>query len=334
MRFLKWLAIGVAALLALLAGVIVGGGFLLPDAGRVVRSGHVDAAPQQVHALVNDLTRIRSWSPWLAMDPAAVLTFKGPPSGVGAAYTWSSTVLGDGSYRIATSTPDSIGIDLVFGEMEPARATFTFTPKGAGTDVTWTLDTDAKGNLLSRWFNVVLDMMVGPDFEKGIANMSTPAKAIALGEVRGIEPATRPITHGLGIRSTIDAKDIAKTLATSYGTIMQYLAQKKLTMTGAPLAIYHTWDGKTTDMEAVIPIAAPDPGNGTVRAVTLGGGRYLRVTYAGPYEGSEMAHTAADTWLKANKVSATAAPFEEYVTDPGAEPDPAKWITTVWYKID
>lgn len=333
MKILKWLAIGVVSVVALLAGIIVVGGFLLPDTGRVVRTGHVDAAPQQVHALVSDLTRIRSWSPWLAMDTAAVLTFSGPPSGVGAAYAWSSAVLGNGSYRIVKSTPDSIDIDLAFGEMGPARATFTFTPTNNGTDVSWSLNTDARGDILSRWFNVLLDVMVGPDFEKGIANMSAPAKAIVLGEVLGVEPATRPITYGLGIRSTIDAKDIAQTLAKSYAAIMQYVGQKKLTMTGAPLAIYHTWDGKTTDMEAVIPIASADPGNANIRPVTLGAGRYLMVTYAGPYEGSEKAHTDADTWMKANKVTATAAPFEEYVTDPGAESNPAKWITKVWYKM-
>ncbi len=327
MKLLKWIGIVIASI----ALIIVVGGLLLSDKGHVARTGFVDASPRQVHALVNDLSLIKSWSPWLAMDTNAVLTFSGPTSGVGAKYTWVSEKLDNGSYTIASSTPEKVEIDLVFGQMEPALATFTLTPKGNGTEVTWTLDTDAKGNIFSRWFNVMLDMMVGPDFEKGIANMTAPSKKIAMGRIVQMEEYTCEGGFGLGIRSTIKASEIGTTLARNYAAIMQFMAQNNIAMEGFPMAIYHTWDGATTDMEAVIPIKAPAKGNETIHPVLLDKGPMIIAHYYGPYEGSAMAHAACDTWLKEHGKTARSAPFEEYVTDPGTEKDPMKWLTKVYY---
>lgn len=327
MKILKWIGIVIAGI----ALIVVVGGLLLSDKGHVARTGFVDASPRQVNALVNDLSLIKSWSPWLAMDTNAVLTFTGPKSGVGASYSWVSEKLDKGSYTITKSTPEKIDIDLVFGNMGPALATFTFVPKGNGTEVTWTLDTDAKGNIFSRWFNVMLDMMVAPDFEKGIAKMAEPAKKIAIGKIVQMEEYDCKGGFGLGIRSTIKASEIGTTLAKHYGAIMQFMAQNKIAMEGFPMAIYHTWDGKTTDMEAVIPIKAPAKGNETIHPVTLAKGPMIIAHYYGPYEGSAMAHAACDAWLKEHGKTASSAPFEEYVTDPGTEKDPMKWLTKVYY---
>ncbi len=323
---LKWAAIIVAALVA----VVVIGGFFLPDNGTVERTAIVSAAPEKVYALVNNVKLVTKWSPWLAMDTAAVLTFFGPDAGEGAGYSWKSDKLGEGTYTITSSTPRRIAINLNFSG-SPAEAVFTFVPEAGATRVTWTLNTNADGNLVARWFNLLMGMMVGPDFEQGLANMSRAARDIG-GEVRSVQVVSRAATFGLGIRGTIEAKDIAATLAQRYSEILRLMDHKGITMAGAPLAIYHTWDGKTTDIEAVIPTTTLATGSGSVTPVTLEAGSYLVADYYGPYEMSEMAHSACDAWFANNGGTPSAAPFEEYVTDPGAEKNQTKWLTRVWYK--
>jgi effector-binding domain-containing protein len=41
-----------------------------------------------------------------------------------------------------------------------------------------------------------------------------------------------------------------------------------------------------------------------------------------------------DDYLKANKLKAGAPVIEEYVTDPGTEPDESKWLTKIYYLAD
>ncbi|MGO4774642.1 SRPBCC family protein [Lysobacter sp. 2RAB21] len=43
--------------------------------------------------------------------------------------------------------------------------------QGAGTRVTWTLESEHGNNLVSRWFGLLLDSMVGKDYEKGLAKL-------------------------------------------------------------------------------------------------------------------------------------------------------------------
>jgi hypothetical protein len=55
--------------------------------------------------------------------------------------------------------------------------TFTFTPSDGGTRVTWRMTGENKG--LAKVFALFMNMdkMVGADFERGLASLSSAAKA-------------------------------------------------------------------------------------------------------------------------------------------------------------
>ena len=59
----------------------------------------------------------------------------------------------------------------------PTTSTISLVPEGTGTRVTWTLDTDFSGSLIGRYFGLALDRMVGPDYEKGLAQLKAVAEA-------------------------------------------------------------------------------------------------------------------------------------------------------------
>ena len=66
---------------------------------------------------------------------------------------------------------------LDFGMDNPTTSTISLVPDGTGTRITWTLDTDFSGSLIGRYFGLALDRMVGPDYEKGLAQLQAVAES-------------------------------------------------------------------------------------------------------------------------------------------------------------
>jgi carbon monoxide dehydrogenase subunit G len=57
-----------------------------------------------------------------------------------------------------------------------SRGQLRLTPEGEGTRVTWTNEGDMGGNPVNRYFGLLMDRMVGPDFEAGLANLKAAAE--------------------------------------------------------------------------------------------------------------------------------------------------------------
>jgi uncharacterized protein YndB with AHSA1/START domain len=176
MRLLKWLFAAVALLLGL--GLIVA--LFAPDEVHMERAIVIDRPPAEVFAVLNDFRRFNDWSPWAAKDPQAKYTWSGPSSGVGARLAWEGdpATVGTGSQEITASVPNErVETALDFGEQGNARARWTLTPEGAGTRVVWGFDTDFEGNLVGRLFGLMLERMLAPDYEAGLASLKRVVEA-------------------------------------------------------------------------------------------------------------------------------------------------------------
>lgn len=79
MKMLKWLLIVVAAL----AVLIVGGGYLISPKFTVTRATVVNAAPHKVYPLVAAPKAWQQWSVGNRRDPAMQITYSGPEQGAG-----------------------------------------------------------------------------------------------------------------------------------------------------------------------------------------------------------------------------------------------------------
>jgi ribosome-associated toxin RatA of RatAB toxin-antitoxin module len=146
---------------------------------EVTRSAAIPAPAEDIFPLVDNFHEWTKWSPWESVDPAMERSYSGSESGVGAKYAWSGNrKAGSGTMEIVdAATPRSIKIRLEFSK--PFKAvnptTFTFTPSGSGTQVTWTMTGENKGigKVFALFMN--MDRMVGADFEKGLAALATAA---------------------------------------------------------------------------------------------------------------------------------------------------------------
>lgn len=168
----------IAGIVLVLVAVFVAGGFLLPASTHLERSVAIARPPADVHAMLDSFRRFNEWSPWAEADPNARYRHSGPERGVGAKLSWTGdpNSVGTGSQEIIESRPGRVVTALDFGQMGQARATFTIVPEGAGSRVTWAFDTDHAG-IADRWFGLLLERMVGGDYEKGLAKLKAVMEA-------------------------------------------------------------------------------------------------------------------------------------------------------------
>jgi carbon monoxide dehydrogenase subunit G len=168
--------------IALLAGLII---FVATRAAEshIERSAEINAPPETVFSIINDLHQWETWSPYDKRDPNMQKSYDGPPEGSGAVYVWNGNKdVGEGRLTIVNSKPGEL-VTMKLEFTRPFKCTndvnFKLVPSGAGTRVSWIMD--GKNNFVSKAMCLVMDMdkMVGKDFEQGLANLNTVAQAKA-----------------------------------------------------------------------------------------------------------------------------------------------------------
>ena len=166
-----------------LLGVLVGLIALIasrPADFRLERKTKIDAPVAVTFGLVNDFHSWDVWSPWAKIDPAMKVTHSGPERGQGAVYEWTgNSEVGQGRMEILSAREnEEVKIDLHFIAPFEAKnlTTFTFVPQGNGVEVIWAMA--GTNNFMAKAFDLFVGMekQVGPDFEKGLAQLKQAAE--------------------------------------------------------------------------------------------------------------------------------------------------------------
>lgn len=163
-------------------GVLIGIIALQPSEYRVSRSTLIAAPPGAVFAAVDDFHKWEGWSPWAKLDPGMKVTYSGPASGMGAVYSWvGNDQVGEGRMTILESHPAElvrIKLEFIKPFASTANTEFAFKPTNGGTTVEWTMS--GENDFMSKamcFFMGGMDKMVGPDFEKGLAQMKSAVES-------------------------------------------------------------------------------------------------------------------------------------------------------------
>lgn len=160
--------------IVLIAGVLLYAA-TRPDTFRVQRSASIQAPPEKIFPLINDLHSHIAWSPWEKKDPAMKKTHSGAASGAGAIYEWEGNKeIGQGRMEITESSPFS-RIVMAMHFIKPFEAhntaEFTLEPTGDATTVTWAIygPNPYLAKVMHLIFN--MDRMIGKEFEAGLASL-------------------------------------------------------------------------------------------------------------------------------------------------------------------
>src|SRR5580692_985790 len=114
-----------------------------PKIFRIQRSVSVDAPPEKVFTLIDNLGTWRRWAPQDREDPSMKRTYSGPANGKGAVSEWTgSGNSGRGRMLISESLPPkkvSFQVDWVKPFVARNVNDFVLESLGTSTGVTWTL---------------------------------------------------------------------------------------------------------------------------------------------------------------------------------------------------
>jgi effector-binding domain-containing protein len=334
----------IAFILAGLAAVLLGAGFLLPRTVHVERSISVAAPRATVFALVDGFRQFNKWSPWAALDPDTKYTYEGPEWGAGAKMTWvgDPKTVGSGSQAITVSRPyEQVDSDLEFGGQQGAKQHFILAPEGEGTRVTWALDADMGRGPIGRYFGFMMDSLVGKDFEKGLASLKAYAESLPKQDFAGLKTEVvevAPVTVAyVEAHSGKGDREIAAAIGAAYAQVGKFMAANRLKQAGPPITINTKWDDTGCEFDAAIPIdRAPDrevPAASPVKVKQTWSGKAVKVVHTGAYGDLPATYDTIAAWVAAHGYGRPAPPWDEYVSDPGSTPE-AQLVTNILTPIE
>lgn len=171
---------GILIFIAVVAVIVIAVTFFLPSKAEVQRSKVIDAPQEMLFNQVNNLKNWENWSPWNKLDPDMEMTYSGvDPVGQDAWYEWNGNdQVGSGKLTILESdAPNRIRTEMLFMMQEgEAYSNWIFEPVDGGTKVTWTFDAEMSG--VGKWFGLMMDTFLGPQYEEGLQNLDSVASNI------------------------------------------------------------------------------------------------------------------------------------------------------------
>ena len=335
LKIVAYVVLGLAVLVALL-------GLFAKKDYHIERSIEIDAPKSVVYEYARYFKNFAAWSPWSALDPNMKTGITGTDGEVGATYSWSGNDdAGEGRQTITAMTPDRIDTEVNFTQpFESVAPTYmTFKEDGKKTTVTWAFDMHVTfpWNGLAMFTDV--DAGVGADYERGLKNLKKNCEEIAHKKYRGYEIAdleTTPVRYFLGVRKTVAFTDMSTFFGANFSKAFGEVQKSGATMAGSPSGLFWSYDeqGGKTDMAAAVPLVEDKKPAAGLSVFPVGGKRTLVIEYFGAYDKSGEAHYAMDDYMKEKGLQNIPPVIEEYVTDPGQEPDTAKWLTKIIYFVE
>lgn len=324
MRVLKWLVIVVVVL----AAGVVGVGFLLPDTAHVERSVVINARPSTVYVALNGFRQFDKWSPWAGLDPQAEYLVEGPPLGVGAKQSWRSQdpSVGAGSQEIIEAVAhEKIVVRLIFeGWDSDNLTTYTLAPEGRGTRLVWSYDATFGGNLMARYFGLMMDGMIGADYEKGLASLKALVETLPQVDLSGLEAEVTTVDSRpmLFISGAAPADEAGGMLAAAFERIAAHMAQNGLAQAEPPIAITRQYDEETRlwRFDAAMIADRPDPPASPEAGIQSGmtyGGLVIRAAHRGPPSAMEPTYEQLVAFRTVAGFEDNGDSWEQYIAGDG-----------------
>ncbi|MDW7733461.1 MAG: GyrI-like domain-containing protein [Methanolobus sp.] len=137
-------------------------------------------------------------------------------------------------------------------------------------------------------------------------------------EIEIKEEQSHPV---LSIRTRAAVRDLPAVIGESYEKIMQYMYRIGQEPAGAPFVAYYNMDMEDLDLEIGFPVAEPLDGSDEIDRSEIPAGKYVSMTYKGPYAGMEKPYTEMAKWIEENGYKAKGISYEYYYNSPMEVPE-------------
>ncbi|MBL7813134.1 MAG: SRPBCC family protein [Bacteroidetes bacterium] len=339
MKILKWILYVVLFLIAALLVL----GLVLPKSYKVERTVVINAPKQAVWEQVYYWKNFNSWSPWAKLDTAMKQTITGNDGEVGSVYHWTGNdQVGEGEMkRLELQDMKSIKNHLHFIKPFESEANVYHTLEGEDGKVTLSWGMTGENGFMARIFMFLMggiDKAVGGDYERGLKTLKEIVENPKNASGAGWNPADKIFKGGyFAIVQKIKMKmsDINQSVfSDAYTKVGAYMEKHGMKSTTAPLAFYMHWDSatQTSDVGIGMGVDKTGPAEGGVMVAKYPDMSAASLDYYGNYTDPKMkeAYGALATYImKSGKIPGSTG-IEEYITDPGEEKDPSKWLTRIY----
>jgi hypothetical protein len=170
----------IAIIVVLLIAAVLAFAATKPKTFHLERSMVIQAKPEKIFPLINDL---HEWDAWSAGDQGKATiqrTFSGPEIGKGAASEWrGGGSRGEGRMLITESVANSkvaVAVDFVKPFASHNINIFTLEPAGNSTKVTWDFTGTNVYAFKVMTIFVSMDRIMGKHFEMGLENLKSIAE--------------------------------------------------------------------------------------------------------------------------------------------------------------
>jgi effector-binding domain-containing protein len=128
----------------------------------------------------------------------------------------------------------------------------------------------------------------------------------------------------------------------AFPELFGWLAAQDIAAAGPPFIRYLVIDmAAELQIELAVPVSVDISGSERIQPGVLPAGRYVTLRHTGPYDGLIASNAALQQWAQQQEItfdswdtpagSVWRGRAEHYLTNPAAEPDPAKWEVDVAY---
>jgi effector-binding domain-containing protein len=320
MKTLRYIVL--ALIFLILVAVVVG--FFLPSKVHLERSVEINREQVTIFKVVNALENFNKWSPWYELDVNAEYSVSGPQSGVGSKLEWhGNESVGDGVNEIVESVKNNhIKTKMFFGKNDaPAYSIISLEQKGGNTKVTWAFENDFGMNIFYRYFGLVIEDMIAPDYEKGLKKLKTYVESLPKNDFSPLSIVTTPTQAVYTFESLakIGEDDVSKIIGEAYQKIISFLVANNIEMSGTPKIINLSFDEKHFEFLAAIPVANNDKVDvsATIKPAQMYAGKAVKLIHKGSYKNFKKSYEVLNEYLAYNKLEKNGNSWEDYVTDPG-----------------
>lgn len=312
-------------------------GFFLPKKSVITRSAIIEGTQKQTFEQINDFKNWDHWSKWNRIDTTMQKIYSTPSSGANATYNWESTNsnLGKGNMKIIYSTMDSIQLEMNFMEGGVAYTKFILEKvDDKKTKVIWSMSSDLE-NPMERWFGLMMNKMVGKDFETSLAQLNS-----FVAKMPKVDPTSKSFVQStdtpfsyIYINKISDVLHLEKDKKETYNSLYEYLKTQKVEASGRPFLITHKDPKKPTSYDFALPISAEIKIFGDVNKAEMAAHDVLIYDYYGDTQKMDSAYIEIKSWMKENKKNIDGDVREEYIISGLESSDTATWHTKIYTPI-
>lgn len=137
----------------------------------------------------------------------------------------------------------------------------------------------------------------------------------------------------LGVRDTVRLDGMPEFFERAMGQAYQALQELGLEPTGPPVAVYRGNPEDGFDVTAGFPVASPVPATAGMEVLALPTGQAVATVHVGTYDSMKETYDKIAAWMKDQRLIPAEPMWEEYLSDPSANPDPATWRTRIVFPL-